>query len=115
MLPAPRQVVLNPAYTPLLRVCESVLLTAQEVAKHTRYNLQSIHNMRSRGRGPAWLKFGDGAVRYRMSEFLSWEITAHRGPLTLERVSLALSTVPGMCPKMREKIEAHLASVLEAS
>lgn len=117
MLPAPSPTQqLHPAYAPILAMCQTVLVTAQEAAKHLRYHPHHLHNMRSSKAGPAWLKLGEnGAVRYRLSELLAWEIAGHRGALTLERVSLALATVPGMTVEMRQKIDAHLQAVLGAN
>lgn len=115
MLAAPGKAAqAHAAYEPVLRLCSTVLLRANEVAKHYRYDLQHVHNMRARGKGPPWVKLGgEGAVRYRLSELLAWEIHGQRGAWTFDRVSLALATMPGMTPEMRRKIEAHLRTVLD--
>lgn len=107
MLPLPKEMTEHPALRPLVRLCQSVLLTTEEVAKHWRYAPQSVHNMRRLKSGPAYVKIG-GAVRYRLSEIMHHELHGHRGPITLDRVSLALSTMPGPKREMREQIEAHL-------
>lgn len=112
MLPAPNALTTDPAYAPLLQLCSSVLLTTQELAKHWRYQAEHLHNLRRLQRGPAYIKLGEGAVRYRLSECLAWEIAGHRGPLTLERVLLAMSTTPGLRSEVLEKISQHLATVL---
>jgi hypothetical protein len=112
MLTAPQNVA-HPAFEPILRLCQTVLLTGHEVAKHLRYRPEHVHNLRLRRKGPPWLKLGEGAIRYRLSELLRFEIAGHRGPWSLERVSLALGTMPGITTEQRQKIEAHLLAVLE--
>lgn len=110
---SPAPVPLHPAYEPVVRLCHGVLLKADEVARHYRYLPQHMHNMRARTKGPPWVKLGEGAVRYRASELVAWEIHGHRGGWTFERVSLALAAFPGMTVEMRHKLETHLRSVLE--
>lgn len=112
MLHLPHNLSIDPSYAPFLALSESVLLTTEEVAKHWRLSKQHVHNMRRLGTGPSWLKLASGSVRYRHSEVLAWELYGHGGGLTLPRISAALATMPGLKPADREKIEAHLNSVL---
>lgn len=106
------QPAVHPAYEPLLRACHPLLLKSEEIAKHWRYHVQSVHNMRRLGTGPAYLRIGN-AVRYRLSEIMRHEIAGHSGPLTMGRISLALATLPGLEPEQRRMIEAHLQATLE--
>lgn len=112
MLPVPKKLH-EPEYQPLLSVCTGILLTVQEVAKHFRYQVPHMHNMRNRGRGPSHVKLEGGAIRYQLSEVLRWQIHGHRGPWTPNRVSLALATMPGLSPEQRDAIMVHLKAVLD--
>lgn len=111
MLKIPETHALHWSYEPIIRMCNSVMLTTEEVAKHWRYHPQSVHNMRRLKCGPAYVKIGS-KVLYRLSEIVRHELLGQRGPLTIERVSLALMTVPGLDPATRQKIDAHLSAVL---
>lgn len=112
MLATPHNLYLDPAYSPFLALTDAVLLTTEEVARHLRYHPQSLHNMRQRNTGPAYVKMPGGAIRYRHSDILAYELYGHGGGLTLERVAVALATCPGLKPAEREKIEVHLKRVL---
>lgn len=112
MLPTLNSLTLDPSYEPFLRLTDGLLLKTEEAARHLRYNIQSMHNMRQLGTGPAFVKLPGGAIRYRHSEILAYELYGHGGGLTLDRVALALATCPGLKPEMRVKIEDHLKSVL---
>lgn len=112
MLPTPHNLSIDPSYEPFLRLTDSLLLTTEEVAKHLRYNPQSLHNMRRLRTGPAYVKLPGGAVRYRHSEILAYELHGHGGGLTLDRVAVALATCPDLKPAQRAAIEAHLKRVL---
>lgn len=112
MLATPHNLYLDPAYSPFLALTDAVLLTTEEVARHLRYNPQSLHNMRQRNVGPAYVKLAGGAIRYRHSEILAYELFGHGGGLTLERVAVALATCPDLKPAARDKIIDHLKSVL---
>lgn len=111
MVPHPDVFARERAYEPFLRLCNSVMLTTRQVADHWRLHPQSVHNMRQLGTGPAFVRIG-GSVRYRLSEILAHELYGQDGPLTLERVSLALATMPGLKAEMRRRIEEHLKAAL---
>lgn len=112
MLPTTQSLAIDESYEPFLRLTDTLLLTTEDVAKHWRYNKQSLHNMRRLRTGPAWIKLPGGAVRYRHSDILAYELYGHGGGLTLDRVSVALATCPDLKPAQRAAIEAHLKSVL---
>lgn len=111
MLPVTREILDNPAYEPFVRVCHSILLRTEEVAKHWRMATQSLHNARRLATAPPSIKIGN-QVRYRMSEILRIELNGQRGGWTFERVSLALATMPGLSVRDRQEIEQHLLRVL---
>lgn len=112
MLAVPLRLSGNPAFAPLLALCESVLYTSAELAKHWRYTEQHVHAMRRLESGPAFFKMPtNGGVRYRLSEIMAWEIHGHGGPLTPERLSLAVYTLPCTL-EQRQVIDAHLRGAL---
>jgi len=112
MLKAPHNLSLHPSFRPFLDLVEGVMLRTEEVAAHWRYNVQSVHNMRRLGTGPAFVRLRGGAIRYRLSEILACELYGHGGGLTMDRVALALASCPDLRQPQRDAIEAHLRSVL---
>lgn len=112
VLPVPHSLTIDPSYEPFLRLTDGLLLKTEDVARHLRYEKQSLHNMRQLGTGPAYVRLPGGAIRYRHSEILAYELYGHGCGLTLDRVAVALATCPGLKPELRQKIEDHLKSVL---
>lgn len=112
MLAVPHKLVADETYRPFLALTDALYLTTEEVARHWRYNTQSVSNMRRAGTGPAFVKLPGGAIRYRHSEVIAHELYGHGGGLTLDRVAAALATVPGLPLVVRDSIEAHLRAVL---
>lgn len=104
----PRQVLIDPAYKPLLSVLEAVHLKASEVSRHLRLEESTLNNWRRRGTGLPFIKLPSGRVLYPVDGVVSWQIAGAGGPATLERVALALATVQGLSPEMRERIEQTL-------
>ncbi|WP_068459003.1 helix-turn-helix transcriptional regulator [Hyphomicrobium sulfonivorans] len=112
MLITPHNLSVDPAFRPFLDLIEGVMLRTEEVAAHWRYSVQSVHNMRRLGTGPAFVRLPGGAIRYRLSEIMACELYGHGGGLTLDRVALALASCPDLRPAQRQAIENHLRSVL---
>lgn len=56
---------------------EHVLLSTREAASLTTYSPHSLENLRSAGRGPAFIKIKGGAVAYRLCDLLAWQ-ESHR-------------------------------------
>jgi hypothetical protein len=112
MIAAPHNLAVDPAFRPFLDLLEAQFLLSDELARRWRYHPQSVHNMRRLGTGPAFVKLPGGAIRYRVSEVLAYELYGHGGGLTMDRVAVALATCPGLAPAARDKIESHLRSVL---
>lgn len=100
------------AYRPLLQLTDAIMLTSKEVAAHLRYSDEALSLMRRRGKGPAWLKLPSGGVRYRMSEVLAWELEHERGPLTLDRIALAVLSCASVPIEHRAALNEHLQKVL---
>ena len=111
MLLAPAAIADNPTFEPLLALLKDTLMTPGELAEHWRYSEQHLSNMRRAGKGPPFLKLGKGAVRYRVSDVLRHELRGWRGN-SLDKISLALLTVPGIDHGLRKRIEEHVRRVL---
>lgn len=109
MLTIPAPLRADERVRPLLALVDAQLATAAEAAEHLRYDVQHLANMRRHGHGPAYVKLGGrGAIRYRVSELLAWEIAGHGGGVTIERVAMALAVMPELTPTTAAKIVAHL-------
>lgn len=100
------------ALRPLLQLTDAVLITPKELGLHLRYSHENLSLMRRKNQGPAWIKLPSGGVRYRMSEVLAWELEHGRGPLTLERITLAILGCAEVPIEHRAKINEHLQRVL---
>ena len=48
------------------------MLTTPQAADVLGLRPQTLHDWRSRGRGPAYLRLGGRAVRYRYSDLVAW-------------------------------------------
>lgn len=66
--------VLGPAFEHL----SDVLLTSAEVARRLRITEPGLRAVRMKGHGPKYLKLDTGAVRYRCSDVLAYELEAER-------------------------------------
>lgn len=49
------------------------LLTTKEAAAYTTYTPHGLENLRSAGKGPAFIKAQGGAVAYRLADLLAWQ------------------------------------------
>mgnify|MGYP001049869543 CR=1 FL=1 len=49
------------------------LLSTTEAASYTPYHPRTLANLRSAGRGPAFIKIRGGAVAYRLRDLLAWQ------------------------------------------
>lgn len=57
------------------------MMTTEELAERWRMAVKSISNWRVQGRGPRWIKLGDGRngkVLYRLEDIEAFEIEAAR-------------------------------------
>lgn len=115
MLARTAQIETVEAYRPLLALLDSVMVTAEDVAKHWRFTTQTLSNMRGAGRGAPFVRLPSGSIRYRVSELLEWELRGHEGPLSLERVELAALATPGLPLETRQRVVEHLRAALAPS
>jgi hypothetical protein len=103
------------AYRPLLAVLEGTLLTSREVGTHLRYSPEQMSNLRRRSaKGPPWFKLPSGAVRYDAAEVMAWQIGSASGPLTMARVTLAISACAAVPLEHRAAIIEHVQKALVA-
>lgn len=115
MLPKPsREITYNVAYAPLIDLLEGVLVTPQEVSKHFRLSESHLSNLRNAGKGLPFIKLPTGAVRYSLAEVLACQISNTSGPITLDRIALALAAMRGLSADQRAAIIDHLQRAFAA-
>ncbi len=54
-------------------LAEHALLSTRQAAALTTYTPHGLENLRSAGRGPAFIKMRGGAVAYRLRDLLAWQ------------------------------------------
>ncbi|MBY0225109.1 MAG: hypothetical protein K2Q28_04825 [Hyphomicrobium sp.] len=98
------------AYKPLVDLIGDYLLKSKEVAEHLRYSEQHLANMRRLGHKTflPWIQLPGGAIRYRMADIVAAQIGGTTGPLTLDRVELAVAACRDVSPEAKLLIQAHL-------
>lgn len=111
MLRIPSQLEIDPAFAPMLRLTDGLLLTPAEVAKHLRVSVGHLGHMRRHGIGPRHVFVGRH-VRYRHSDVLAFELSRTAGPVTPDALALAISTLPRVPPDVRDFFTAHLIAFL---
>ncbi|WP_425277595.1 helix-turn-helix domain-containing protein [Hyphomicrobium nitrativorans] len=95
----------------MLRLTEGVMLKPAEVARHLRVSVGHLGFMRRHGGGPRYVMVGRH-VRYRHADVLAFEINRSSGPVSPDAIALALASVPGLPPKVRDVITSHVTAVL---
>lgn len=104
--------------TPIRRLVapllDDMLLTTAEVARHWRQSADYVSNLRNRGDGPPWIKLPHGAVRYRTSDILAYDMLGQRGA-SPDVVRLVMASVPDVPESIRERITAALIAALYPS
>lgn len=68
---------LQPDSSSMIALGEHVLLSTRKAAALTTYTPHGLENLRSAGRGPAFIKMRGGSVAYRLRDLLAWQ-EAHR-------------------------------------
>lgn len=110
MLEVPSRLAADPAFEPMLRLTDAILLRPGEVAKHLRVTVGHLGFMRRRGGGPRYVRVGRH-VRYRHSDVLAYELGRTSGPVTPDSIALAMATLK-LPADLRNAITAHLTSNL---
>lgn len=103
-----------PAYRPLMQLLDGVLMTPKEVGAHLRYSAEQLSNLRRGTKGPPWFKLPSGGVRYDLAELTAWQMSGTRGPLTMDRVALAVASCAAVPIEHRAAIMRHLEQALTA-
>jgi hypothetical protein len=98
----------GPALVPLMNLLDGQLMTAPEVADHLRYSQERLAHLRKDGGGPPFLKLPTGGVRYQLAEVMAWQASAETGPLTMDRVALAIAACVGVPAEQRAAMIQHL-------
>ena len=111
MLNVPQNVEVDPAFAPLLRLTDGLLLTPGAVAKHLRLTVGHLGHMRRHGGGPRYVTVGRH-VRYRFADVLAFELNRTAGPVSPDAVALAVASVPGLPPVARDTITEHVIRIL---
>lgn len=106
-----RQLEIDPAFLPMLRLAEAVYITPRELAHHWRMSDAHLGVLRQQGKGPAYFKIA-GRVIYSAADVLAYELSRRRGPVTPDSLALAIATVPALSPEARDAITAHVTAVL---
>lgn len=86
---------------------QDAMLTSAEVAAHWRQSADYMANMRRAGRGPAWLKLPHGAVRYRASDLIAYELAGQHG-VTPAVVRLAIESLGEYSAQQRERLAERI-------
>lgn len=111
MLEVPVRLASDPAFEPMLRMSEAIMLTPRELARHWRLSVGHLGLLRRQGKGPAHVQI-NGRVVYRHADILAYELRNGAGPVTPDSLALALASVPALPPKARDVITAHVTAVL---
>lgn len=91
-------------YEPLLKVFEDTLMTADEVATRFRYRDDTLCNMRRAGKGPRWIKFESGGIRYPSSGVVAYQLAGHAGAIDIVEVELAITAATDVPEAYRLKM-----------
>lgn len=111
MLNVPSHLEVDPAFAPMLRLTDGVMLKPGEVARHLRVTVGHLGHMRRHGGGPRYVTVGRH-VRYRYADVLAFELNRTSGPVSPDAVALAVASVPGLPPVARDTITEHVTRIL---
>jgi hypothetical protein len=100
------------AHRPLMQLLDGMLLTPKEVGAHLRYSQEQLSNLRRGTKGPPWFKLPSGGVRYDLAELTAWQLSGARGPLTMDRIALAIASCAAVPIEHRAEIVRHLEQAL---
>lgn len=98
----------GPEFAPLIGLLSDVLVTDTALTAHWGYSRNHLSNLRKAGKGIPFVKLPTGGVRYRMSEILSAELDGTDGPLTLDRIAIAIATCKTVPAEHRAALIEHL-------
>ncbi|CCB67445.1 hypothetical protein [Hyphomicrobium sp. MC1] len=113
ILTQPRIVSQHEAYRPLLELLNDVLVKPKEIAARYSYTEVHLANLRKNNRGWPFIKLDSGGVRYRLSEIIAAEVQNTAGPLTVDRVCLALAACKELSTEHRAIAQRHIRAAFE--
>lgn len=88
------------------------MVTPRELADRWRLSIGSLQNARSLGTSAIpWVAVSPGAIRYRLSDILWWEMSHTAGAVTPDRVAALLATMPDVPPALAAKIVERLRAM----
>lgn len=96
------------ALRPLMNLLDGYLMTAAEVGEHLRYSTERLAHLRKDGAGPPYIKLPTGGVRYSMAEVTAWQLAGETGPLSLDRVAVAVAACLAVPAEHRATLIQHL-------
>lgn len=110
MLTTPAIPETHPHHRFIFDLCKEVMLTTDEVASHFRLSSGYLRQMRRAigDGGIPFVRLPSGKILYRLSEVLSWEMQGESPHLTVDRVTRAISSVPGVTPRLLQDISTQL-------
>ena len=117
-LPIPPAVVASDGtYAPLLALLHDTLLKPKQVAARWGQGEDHLAALRRSRRGVPFIRLsgsknGKGSIRYRLSDLIDAELSGAAGPISLERVCLAIASCPDVSKEARVKIQMHVRLVL---
>ena len=112
LLPIPRAIVEDATMLPLFQMLRDTMVTPGEVATRWRYSEDHMSNMRRRCKGPPFIRLPSGGIRYRLSDIITAEFDGMGGPITLERVLLAVTACRSLSAEARGDLIFHLQATL---
>lgn len=108
----PPEIAADPRYAQLVAACSEMFVTPAELAQRWRVTQAHLGSLRRYRKGPAYIKIGTGAIRYRLADIQAHEHFEANGSITRERVMQAVSSLPEFSEIERMFITTHLLSVL---
>lgn len=114
-LPVPAAAKRSEAYAPLLALLRDHLIKPKDLAARWGFTSDHLANMRRAGYGVPFVRLPTGrkeAVRYRLSDIISAELTGTAGAVTLERVCIVIAAAEEISEEQRKLIIARLRNAL---
>lgn len=112
-LPLQKDATAMAVFQPFFDLLKGGFMTPAQLGERWQYSPDHLSNCRRTGKGVPWLKLPTGAVRYRTADVVAAEIAGTAGPLTVERVLLAVSACPSVSEADRAKMIEHLRVAMQ--
>lgn len=96
------------AFQSVLDLLESVLIYPKDLASHWGYTEEHLCTLRRKGLGIPFIRLATGGIRYRASDIIGSELKGTEGPITLDRVLLAVAACPNLSLGQRADMQNYL-------